>query len=255
MRRETLCYIGLGTFLGCWLLQFTLPYVVHSSPMNQLAQLTDGAAVNFILLNLIFAVLAFAIVSFSITLHSFFCSLRLFRPRIGDILIRGGHITQEQLRWALSLQKMRIGELLVHLGCITETELNDALSRQVAAILLQPGALRDRLTEGVYIPDDDREPVARLEAALQKAVIAEPLLHKLRTAMKNGKIARGDPETRIDAGLTAGVITEVEANAIRAAIAARKVVIQVDAFEPEYFTKEQRTWGESKLDGVAGRSL
>jgi acyl-CoA dehydrogenase len=132
---------------------------------------------------------------------------------------------------------------------------DDALSQQVAAILLQPGALRDRLTEGVYIPDDDREPVARLEAALQKAVIAEPLLHKLRTAMKNGKIARGDPEARIDAGLTAGVITEVEANAIRAAIAARKVVIQVDAFEPEYFTKEQRTWGESKLDGVAGRSL
>ena len=73
--------------------------------------------------------------------------------------------------------------------------------------------------------------------------------------MKNGKIARGDPEACLDAGLTAGVITEVEANAIRAAIAARKVVIQVDEFEPEYFTKEQKSWGDSKLDGVAGRSM
>ncbi|MGB5472650.1 MAG: acyl-CoA dehydrogenase [Gammaproteobacteria bacterium] len=132
---------------------------------------------------------------------------------------------------------------------------DDALSQRVADILMQPGALRDRLTEGVYIPDDDRDPVAQLDMALLKAAAAEPLLHKLRIAMKNGKIARGDPESSLDAGLTAGVITEVEANAIRAAIAARRVVIQVDDFEPEYFTKEQKTWGESKLDGVAGRSM
>lgn len=132
---------------------------------------------------------------------------------------------------------------------------DDALGQRVAEILLQPGALRDRLTEGVYIPDDDREPLARLEKALERAAAAEPLLHRLRIAMKNGKIARGDPEAGIEAGITAGVITDVEGNVIRAAIAARKVVIQVDAFEPEYFTKEQRSWGDSKLDGVAGRSL
>jgi len=132
---------------------------------------------------------------------------------------------------------------------------DDALCQRVADILMHPGALRDRLTEGVYIPDDDREPVAQLEMALHKAAAAEPLLHKLRIAMKNGKIARGDPEACLDAGLTAGVITEVEANIIRAAISARKVVIQVDEFEPEYFTKEQKTWGDSKLDGVAGRSM
>jgi acyl-CoA dehydrogenase len=132
---------------------------------------------------------------------------------------------------------------------------DDALSQRVADILMHPGNLRDRLTEGVYIPDDDNEPVAQLETALQKAAIAEPLLLKLRVAMKQGEIARGDPETCIDAGLAAGVITEVEANAIRAAIAARKIVIQVDEFEPDYFTKEQSTWGDSKLDGVAGQSM
>jgi acyl-CoA dehydrogenase len=132
---------------------------------------------------------------------------------------------------------------------------DDALNQRVASLLLHPGTLRDRLTEGVYIPDDDTEPVAQLETALQKAAIAEPLLHKLRVAMKNGRIARGDPEASIDAGITAGVITEVEANAIRAAISARKVVIQVDEFEPEYFNKETKTWGDSKLDGVAGRSM
>ncbi len=132
---------------------------------------------------------------------------------------------------------------------------DDALGQRVAEILMQPGELRDRLTEGVYIPDDDKEPIAQLEAALQKAAAAAPLLHKLGVAMKNGKIAHGDPEASLGAGLTAGVITEVEANVIRAAITARKVVIQVDEFEPEYFTKEQKAWGDNTLDGVAGRSM
>ena len=115
--------------------------------------------------------------------------------------------------------------------------------------------MRDRLTEGVYIPDDDSEPVAQLDDALQKATKAEPALRKLRVAMRNGKIAHGDPEASIDAGITTNVISEVEANAIRAAIAARKVVIQVDAFAPEYFNKEHSSWGDSKLDGVVGQSM
>jgi acyl-CoA dehydrogenase len=132
---------------------------------------------------------------------------------------------------------------------------DDALSQQLADILMQPGALRDRLTEGVYIPDDDSEPVAQLDDALQKATNAEPALRKLRVAMRNGKIAHGDPEASIDAGITTNVISEVEANAIRAAIAARKVVIQVDAFAPEYFNKEHSSWGDSKLDGVVGQSM
>ncbi|MEZ5540729.1 MAG: acyl-CoA dehydrogenase [Pseudomonadota bacterium] len=132
---------------------------------------------------------------------------------------------------------------------------DDALCQRVADILLQPGAVRDRLTQGVYIPEDENEPVAQLETALQKAVSAEPVLKKLRSAMQQGRIARGDPEASLAAGLAANIITEVEANTVRAAIAARQIVIQVDAFAPEFFTKEQRLWGDSKLDGVAGRSM
>jgi acyl-CoA dehydrogenase len=120
---------------------------------------------------------------------------------------------------------------------------------------MQPGELRDRLTEGVYIPDDNSEPVAQLDDALLKAVKAEPALRKLRDAMRTGMLAHGDPETMIDPGLRAGVINEVEANGIRAAITARKLVIQVDAFDSDFFTKEQKAWGHSNLGGVAGRSM
>jgi acyl-CoA dehydrogenase len=132
---------------------------------------------------------------------------------------------------------------------------SDALSGKLAELLMRPGELRDRLTEGVYIPDDNREPVAQLDDALLKTVRAEPALRKLRDAMRAGKLEHGDPEASTEAGLKAGVISEAEAGSIHAAITARQRVIQVDAFDPEFFTKEQKAWGHSNLGGVAGRSL
>ena len=132
---------------------------------------------------------------------------------------------------------------------------SDELGRRVADLILQPGALRDRLTEAVYIPINKSEPVAQLDDALEKSVAAAPALRKLRTAMKAGTLDKGDPEEHIDDGVKASIITDQEAAVIRGAIAARKVVIQVDEFLPEYLTKERREWGNSNLGGVAGRSL
>jgi acyl-CoA dehydrogenase len=131
---------------------------------------------------------------------------------------------------------------------------NDALAHKVAGILMRPGKLRDRLTEGVYIPTENTEPLAQLDDALEKSVAAEPAIRKLRQAMREGTLEKGDPEDYIDAGVAAGVITETEASGIRSAITARTVVIQVDEFLPEYLTKERKSW-ESKLDGVAGQSM
>jgi acyl-CoA dehydrogenase len=133
----------------------------------------------------------------------------------------------------------------------------DELGTQLAEILLKPGALRDRLTEGVYIPDNNSEPVARLDDALIKAVAAEPALRKLRAAARTGALPPGDPEAHVDAGLAADIVTEAEATGIRAAITARRAVIQVDDFPPEYFTtgEESSAWENSKPeDGVAGGS-
>ncbi|MGD2112663.1 MAG: acyl-CoA dehydrogenase, partial [Gammaproteobacteria bacterium] len=131
---------------------------------------------------------------------------------------------------------------------------SDRLGQRVADIILRPGELRDRLTQGVYIPADNREPLAQLEDALHKSIAAEPVLRKLRQAVRDGYLPGGDPEDHIDAGLSAGIISAQEAATIRSAIAARKIVIQVDEFLPEYLTKERNAW-ESKLDGVAGRSM
>jgi acyl-CoA dehydrogenase len=132
---------------------------------------------------------------------------------------------------------------------------SDELGHTLADILLSPGRLRDRLTEGVYIPIDKTEAVAQLDDALEKSAAAEPATRKLRAAMKAGTLPHGDPEDAIEAGVAAGVITEQEAGDILSAIAARKVVIQVDEFLPEYLTKEHEKWGSNNLDGVAGQFM
>ncbi|MEN8106824.1 MAG: acyl-CoA dehydrogenase [Pseudomonadota bacterium] len=131
----------------------------------------------------------------------------------------------------------------------------DALTHRVTGLILRPGSVRDRLTEGLYIPDDSTQPLAQLEDALKKTVAAEPATRKLREAMRAGTLPRGDPEAYADDGVAAGVITEQEAAAIKAAITARQLAIQVDDFDPEYLVKEREAWRDNNLDGVAGQSL
>ena len=116
---------------------------------------------------------------------------------------------------------------------------SDALSHQVADLILRPSPLRDRLSEGVYIPTDKSQPLAQLDDALIKTMAAEPALRKLREAMRAGTLPKGDPEDYLDAGLAAGVITEAEVAGIHAAIAARTEVIQVDDFPPGYLARER----------------
>jgi acyl-CoA dehydrogenase len=131
----------------------------------------------------------------------------------------------------------------------------DALGHRVAGLIQAPGAVRDRLTQGVYLPRDPNASLARLDDALEKSVDAEAALRKLRHAMQEGILPACDPEDCLDSGLSAGVITAAEATVIRAASAARRLVIQVDEFPPEYLTKEHAAWSSKPQAGNAGQSM
>ncbi|HFD79025.1 MAG TPA: acyl-CoA dehydrogenase, partial [Gammaproteobacteria bacterium] len=104
----------------------------------------------------------------------------------------------------------------------------DALLQRAANVLLRWGAARERLTEGLFIPADAHESLAQLELALEKSTAAEPVLARLRRAMRNGELAGGDPEQCLDAAVSAGLIEAREADAVRAAVDARRRVIGVD---------------------------
>lgn len=77
------------------------------------------------------------------------------RLRLGDLLVKEGLITKEQLLKALEEQKKqsgsRIGEVLVHLGMVTEHDLIATLGKQLAIPYVTSGAglLRPAIDQGL----------------------------------------------------------------------------------------------------------
>ena len=95
---------------------------------------------------------------------------------------------------------------------------------------MEPSALRDRLSGGLFIPTDLSDPLGRLEDALRKVTAAEPVEQKLNDAVKDGRLKEKADNSLLEAGIRAGVITRDEAGLVLQATAARREVIRVDDF-------------------------
>ena len=118
---------------------------------------------------------------------------------------------------------------------------SDRLADAVADVIQKPSETRNRLTAGLFVPVGLHEPLGRLEDALARAAAAEPILARIRAAMRDHRIAHGDPEARIDSARAAGIITGDEAAVIQAAQVARRQVIEVDDFPDDRFNTQPAT--------------
>jgi acyl-CoA dehydrogenase len=99
---------------------------------------------------------------------------------------------------------------------------SDDVVHRCAQLILEPSAVRDRLTAGLYHADDDG-PLARLEKAFLLVTANEAIEKKMRTAH-----VRDWSEA-----VKKGVITADEGTKIKAAHEAVSRVIDVDDFAPE----------------------
>jgi acyl-CoA dehydrogenase len=110
---------------------------------------------------------------------------------------------------------------------------SDTTGHQVATLLLTPGPVRDRLTEGVYLSRDEDDAVGALEAALASTLECEPLQAELERARKEGKLkAHSEPEMIAEAR-EQGLIDAAQAARLERDYALRRKVIMVDDFAPE----------------------
>ncbi len=126
----------------------------------------------------------------------------------------------------------------------------DDLAHQVSRLMMEPGAVRDRLTTGIYVPAAENEPLADLELALQCVVECGAVEAKLREATKLRQItARGDE--KIAQALALKVITAAEADLLNKMKDLRSRVVKVDDFPPD-FGKETKTANNG--GGKAARS-
>jgi acyl-CoA dehydrogenase len=115
---------------------------------------------------------------------------------------------------------------------------SDRLGHEVATLLIEPSATRDRLTAGMYVPKDEQDPIGCLEAALAAAVRAEGIEARIRSAQKAGEITGATPEELARAALDKGIIGSAEHAELARAQALRERVIRVDDFPQDFGLSE-----------------
>jgi acyl-CoA dehydrogenase len=146
--------------------------------------------------------------------------------------------------------------LLVFPKGLTLDTPSDKWGSRVAEILLTPGAARDRLTAGVYIPRKEDDVIGRLEFALEAVIKAEPLETKLRRAGKEGKLPQRSETDRRLAAVKLGIITPADLDHLAYTDRLRHDVIKVDDFDHDLAResgRQEETWQstDSKKRAVA----
>src|SRR5690606_28332695 len=109
------------------------------------------------------------------------------------------------------------------------------LGGRTARVLLEPGETRDRLTAGVFVAPDEDVGLARLEEALRVCTEAEPVLQRIKQAVRDGRLPRRAPEHLLEEAEAQSVIDAREAELVRSAEAARARAIAVDSFTLEEY--------------------
>jgi len=169
------------------------------------------------------------------------------------------------VRWMLSALIFPLGK------CFAPPA--DQLGHQIATLLMQPGAARDRLTAGIYLPKvhdktrhalsphlnplpqageeaneslrefyvyDEQDAVGALEAALASTLACEPLQARLDEARKAGKLKALEELLRIVEARDTGIISAEQALQLERDYALCRKVIMVDDFAPEELMADRR---------------
>jgi hypothetical protein len=120
----------VGAFIACWVFYFLIPCIRGKQCIAAISNLFESDVFN-----LAFLMFLFLFVSILATEAAAFTYLRLrrlpwFRPRLGEILVNHGFISESELSTALEEQRLRIGELLAWHGRVSTSELAHAADHQ-----------------------------------------------------------------------------------------------------------------------------
>lgn len=123
---------------------------------------------------------------------------------------------------------------------------DDRTGQRIARLLTEPGAARDRLSNGCYVPATSDEPVGAIEQALRATLAAEPVDAKVRSLEKSGALDGHRFNNVRDlsrAAFEVGALSQQESNLLDRRDALRDIVIAVDDFPHDYAPDEAETPG------------
>ncbi|NOX75601.1 MAG: acyl-CoA dehydrogenase [Gammaproteobacteria bacterium] len=112
---------------------------------------------------------------------------------------------------------------------------SDALGHRCADILLSPSKTRDRLTRGMFVPNDAEPGIGLLERALEARVALAPVEKTVRAAVNRGELDRAaEPELMAQA-VERHVIDEQQYQQWQSTQVLCREAIMVDEFEANSF--------------------
>ena len=117
---------------------------------------------------------------------------------------------------------------------------SDRCGHEVARLLIEPSATRDRLTAGVYLPKSESDVIGAIEAAVEATLAAEPIEARIRDAQKSGTLKIKVGEDRPAAAQAAGVINAEELTVVRRAKRLLDQIVRVDDFAQDLGVSEMR---------------
>ena len=140
---------------------------------------------------------------------------------------------------ALSIPVRYIGGFLMRLNPLSGPP-SDKLVKQVAETLLKPGVQRNRLTEGIFLPEDPDSIHRQLDRALTLSHATAPISNKIRKAIRQGLIKKGTLPQQLETAVAQEICTQEEAQQLTESETLRDTVLQVDEFTPEEFPRQRK---------------
>ena len=132
---------------------------------------------------------------------------------------------------------------------------SDKLGHEVARLLIEPSATRDRLTAGMHLPADEAEALGAIELALTATLAAEPVEARMREAFKAGRFSAAPGADRGAAAVAAGVISADELTLLQRASELAARVIRVDDFAQDLGASELQPPAATVPAGTASRKI
>jgi acyl-CoA dehydrogenase len=109
---------------------------------------------------------------------------------------------------------------------------SDELGQEIVELIINPTATRERLAAGIYTAVEPGNPIGLLQQAMELAEQIKPLERRIFDARKRGDIKADDIPGQIDEAEQKGILTAIEAEAVRAFDRRVLDLTGVDDFDP-----------------------
>jgi acyl-CoA dehydrogenase len=107
---------------------------------------------------------------------------------------------------------------------------SDRVYKSVSDKITVPGEARDRLTEGIYLPQNEGEQLRKIEEALSMLFALREPKTKIKKALREGVLKKTEKRALYLAAMEKGIVTEEEYARLSEAEEFAEEVIQVDAY-------------------------